>query len=89
MDKLLELGVKSYNFKHDPISNQRNIGFLAQEVMQYFPEVVHFHPSTETYTMDYSAFGILAIQAIKEQELKIQSLENRLDNLEKIISKKH
>jgi hypothetical protein len=50
-----------------------------KDVEKIFPEVVHHKKlngsDKDYYTINYSAFGILAIRAIQEQQKKIQEQE--------------
>lgn len=58
-----------YQFKHDP-QRRDCLGFLAQDVVEQFPELVsrgHIGDTAEElYTMDYSGLGVVAIAAIQE-----------------------
>lgn len=80
--KVLKLEAKSYAFK-DAISASRSIGFISQQVATLFPELVQGDPGGEdVLTLNYSDFGVLAIKAIQEQQATINSLEQRLTDLE-------
>ncbi len=75
-------------------------GFIAQEVKEIFPNLVKHTQNKqgggETYTLDYSGFGVLAIKGIQElqgvigaqqqtiqaQQQTINALEARLTRLE-------
>lgn len=61
-------------------------GVLAQEIETILPEAVQKNESGE-YFVDYAAITPLLIEAIKEQNTKIQSLEERLKQLEEKLSK--
>ena len=61
-------------------------GVLAQEIQTVLPEAVQKNESGE-YFVDYAAITPLLIEAIKEQNTKIQSLEERLKQLEEKLSK--
>lgn len=49
---------------------KNHIGFIAQEVFQILPEVVHYDDSADIYTMDYSKMIPLLVEAVKEQQTK-------------------
>ena len=58
------------------------VGVSAQEVQRVLPEVVVPAPIDEKYlTVRYERMVPLLIEAIKEQQNKIESLENKLDLL--------
>jgi DNA-binding LacI/PurR family transcriptional regulator len=58
----------------------KNIGFIAQEVLQYFPEVVGGSEDTH-YTMKYKEMIAACIEALKEQDQIITTLEERAEGL--------
>jgi hypothetical protein len=81
------------NAKATEESYPDSYGFLAQDVMKVFPHLVTHHVNEErdldTYTLDYSGFGVIAIKAIQElqqtnqeQLQKISTLEDRIAKLE-------
>ncbi|RDC65860.1 tail fiber domain-containing protein [Adhaeribacter pallidiroseus] len=81
LPKVLKLGVKKYHFLKNAPEDIKYYGLVAQEVEKIFPEVVYKQKGddgTEVYTMDYNAFGVLAIKAIQEQQQKVSNLENQL-----------
>ncbi|PSR56992.1 hypothetical protein AHMF7605_27650 [Adhaeribacter arboris] len=83
LPKVLQLDVKKYHFLKNKVEDQKNYGLIAQEVEKIFPEVVFKEKGddgAETYTMDYSAFGVLAIKAIQElqQTVTAQQQQNIL-----------
>lgn len=61
-------------------------GVLAQEIESVLPEAIQKNEYGE-YFVDYAAITPLLIEAIKEQNTKIQSLEQRLQQLEEKLSK--
>jgi len=69
--------------------NTESYGFLAQQVMEVFPHLVTHHVDGErgmdTYSMDYSGFGVLAIKAIQELEQHIAIMETRIAQLEEAL----
>jgi hypothetical protein len=77
LPKVMQLKPLSYQFKKQE-NEARYLGFLAQEVEKLFPSIAK-EPSVEDgakyYTMDYSAFGVLAIKAIQEQQQIIEKQE--------------
>ena len=69
LNKIGELKPSTFQFKDDKKSQERN-GFIAQDVMKIFPNLVVHNVNPErkldVYTMDYSGFGVLAIKGIQE-----------------------
>ena len=72
-------------------SGKSYLGFLAQYLVQYFPEAVHI-PTDETekgenfYSVDYGSLSVVALKAIQEQQEKITSLQQQLDQQDQLIS---
>jgi hypothetical protein len=91
LEKLMQLGIKKYHFIENKLADKKHYGMIAQEVEKFFPEVVYHKKldssSNDLYAMNYSAFGILAIKAIQEQQQKIITLEDRIAKLEAAITK--
>ncbi|NOU18870.1 MAG: T9SS type A sorting domain-containing protein [Bacteroidales bacterium] len=58
------------------------IGLLAQDVMETYPELAKQDPSDGTYSINYDGFIPLLIEAIKEQQVTIEKYEKRLSVLE-------
>lgn len=87
LNKILSLEPKTYTYKEDKKQVQR-IGFIAQDVEELFPQIVSKDDVAEDsdeylYHMDYSGFGVLAIQAIKEQQEIINRQQSAIDQLSK------
>ena len=84
LPNLLALGGYSYYWKADWRNPDKQIGLLAQEVQQVYPELVH-ESKDGTLSVDYTSFVPLLLEAIKAQNVQIQEQEKRLQLLEKRI----
>jgi len=92
LEGLKKLQVSTYYLKHNS-PGKKSFGFIAQNVAEYFPEIVSsFQDKDGTKKMGiaYTKIGVLAIKAIQEQQViietqqkKIEELEKRLESLEK------
>ena len=71
----------TYHFKGHESANT-SYGFLAQEVAKVFPEVVNYDEKTDSYLMDYSSFGVIAIAALQEQQSEMKALQQENEALE-------
>ena len=58
------------------------IGLLAQEVIEIFPELAKLDSADNTYSINYDGFIPLLIEAIKEQQAIIEKYETRISALE-------
>jgi hypothetical protein len=87
LQKLLLLkGVHYYwktgEYPNMHFGNNRQIGFIAQEVEPLFPELV-VTDANGYKSIDYSRFTPLLVETIKEQQQEIASLNKRLCVLER------
>ena len=88
LDKVMALQAKSYKYLDNKETDKRSSGFLAQEVMPLFPELVSDfqHPINDTtdntiyHGINYAGFGVIAIKAIQEQQQQIEAAnaENKM-----------
>lgn len=81
---LLQLTPKNYNYKSNP--GQNYIGFLAQEVREVLPEAVtevtaRNEGEEEILLVDYTQIGVLAVGAIREQQVEIDRLKKQNEKL--------
>lgn len=86
LSKVKSLEAFSYRFEWQTEEEQeRSIGFMAQDVMQHFPELVYeaTHDDEESwYQLNYSGFGVIALKAIQEQQVIIETQHERIAALE-------
>lgn len=78
-----DIDIVKFKFKDDKDSIT-HIGVIAQEVENYFPELVHTD-SDGFKSVEYSKFGLLALDIIKEQQKEIDALKSKMLLLEKYI----
>jgi len=92
LPRLLQIDVKSFQWKDEPESKQKQLGFIAQDVRLAFPDLVKEKPSGDQslLSLNYTNFGILAVGAIKELNAimveKIHELRNEIDRLKQQVS---
>jgi len=92
LPRLLQIDVKSFQWKDEPESKQKQLGFIAQDVRQAFPDLVKEKPfgDQSLLSLNYTNFGILAVGAIKELNAimveKIHELRNEIDRLKQQVS---
>jgi hypothetical protein len=82
--------IKYHSFQAAP-QDPKFYGLIAQDVEPLFPEVVSHNQKDgsdeDFYIMNYSAFGVLAIKAIQEQQQQINTLQDRIAKLEAALAK--
>ncbi len=72
--------INSYSYKYkDDKTAMRKIGVMAQEVRKVFPELV-FEGGDGTLGVDYLSFVPILIEALKEQQQRINALEEIILN---------
>jgi hypothetical protein len=92
LPRLLQIDVKSFQWKDEPESKQKQLGFIAQDVRQAFPDLVKEKPfgDQSLLSLNYTNFGILAVGAIKELNTimagRFQELRNEIDLLKQRVS---
>jgi hypothetical protein len=79
LDKLLSLRGVEFRWKHEP--DGREIGLIAQEVEAVFPELVQVGPDG-LKGIEYDSFTALMIEAMKQQQAQIASLQDEVLNLQ-------
>lgn len=81
----------SFRYKN---SKDKTIGFIAEDVVRVFPEIVSRDSSGEPNGIDYSKFSAILVKSMQEQEARhtrekhelsrrLESLEARLQRLER------
>jgi hypothetical protein len=63
------------------MGNNTHIGFTAQDLLPEIPEVVFEDPSTGFYGVNYSEITALLTEAIKEQQVIIDTLKSEVEIL--------
>ena len=88
---VLKLDVKTYKYKND-VRQKDRIGFLAQDVVEYFPQFVEYDEEEDVYTMDYAGLSAVAIKAIQEQneiivdyKSEIKILKNEMEEIRALL----
>ena len=73
---------KTKEFPNRMFSENRALGFIAQEVEQVIPEVVQTENSTEGFkSVQYDKVVALLVEAIKEQQKQIEQLQQKVKEL--------
>lgn len=78
-EKFTQLNAYAYEFEDDQ-DNRTHFGFLAQEIEEEFPELV-VTDSAGYKAVAYQEFIPIMLEVLKEQEVRIQSLEKMVAKL--------
>jgi len=86
LEKILKIRGVSFNWRADKFpendfSKNDQVGFIAQELKEVFPQVVS-EDNNGFYNVDYTKLTPLLIEAIKEQQEQIETLSKRIEEIE-------
>jgi hypothetical protein len=86
LEKVLNLRGVNFFWK-DPKKGMESLqmGFVGQEVAKVIPEVVS--AENNHYSMQYAPVTALLVEAIKEQQLQIESQQKEIDELKTLVNK--
>ena len=80
LDKVLKLQGYSFNWKESP-NDPKDIGLIAQDVEKIIPEVVFTNRTDGYMGINYSKLPAVLIEAIKEQQNKIENQNKEIETL--------
>ncbi len=89
LQKVLALRGVNFNwntsdFPQRMFSDQRTMGFIAQEVEKVLPEIVQTENTTEGYkSVQYDKVVALLVEAVKEQQKQIDRLNKQIKQLKR------
>ena len=90
LTRLLQLRGVYYNWRQEDFpekvfSDNRQLGFIAQELEPLFPELVH--TDEEGFkSVDYSSLTPILVEALKSQQTEIERLNAKMERFEKAFS---
>lgn len=87
LEKVLSLNGYKYDWKENQNAEKKDIGLIAQEVEEVFPELVFTNEVDGFKGINYSRFSAVFVEAIKEQQLLINEQNAKIKNLENVINK--
>jgi len=91
LDKVLQLRGVYYERKEDLIDERddlfkgRQLGMIAQEVLEVVPEVVSYAEEVDEYALDYPKMVGLLVEAHKDQQEIINNQQEKIDKLEEMV----
>jgi hypothetical protein len=78
---------KKDQFPEKGFNDERQIGFIAQDLEKVFPELVK--TDAQGYkSVNYGAMSAVLLEAVKQQQESIESLKKEIDELKKLIKTK-
>ena len=89
LDKIIQLKPSTYQVKNGDAREYS--GFIAQDVMKVFPNlvthIVEKERDLDVYALNYSGFGVIAIKGIQELQGSMQKQDQALTTLQERIAK--
>jgi len=87
LDIFKDLEPQKYNFTAQEDSDQKDKGFIAQDLVEFFPEAYPLLPygdddAEERYMFNPGGMVVYLMKALQEAAEKIESLESRIASLE-------
>ena len=82
LDKLDSIRGVHFRFIGENPRSNGNIGVIAQEVLEVFPELVSIDHHDGMYCVNYGSLAAVSIQAVKELHQQVKALQERLAALE-------
>ena len=82
LEQIMKLQPVSYKMTNSLEMASSEIGLVAQQTEEVFPELVNYDELNDLYTLDYSRVGVLAIQAIQEQQQLLRTQQHLIDELQ-------
>ena len=89
LEKIMKIDTVEYDWNNklndyeylEKVGKLHTIGLIAQEVKQYFPEVINVNPNGY-YSIDYTKLNAVLVEAIKEQQVFIEDIDKELEFIE-------
>lgn len=89
LPNLMQLRPKKYLMKYNNPGNHISIGFIAQDLKKFFPELVSivdgkmqgYKEIPDLHAINYSQLSVVAIKAIQEQQAIIEKQQQQIDQL--------
>ena len=79
VDTISKLQGVSYNWKD---TGKKDFGFIAEDVGKVIPEIVEWSADPQyANTMDYTRIISFLVEAVKEQQEKIDILAKKINNI--------
>ncbi|WP_066836486.1 tail fiber domain-containing protein [Rufibacter ruber] len=73
LDTVMSLDAKTYT--RNDLDHKQEIGFIAQEVQQLLPSLVHQNGDTDILSLDYARLTAVLVNAVKELKKEIDDLK--------------
>ncbi len=83
LDKILVLSPSEYYYKRNKDNNKKSVGFIAQDLLRVFPELVSGEDEN-FYAINYAGMSTFLVKAVQEQQEIIEAQKIEIDELRKV-----
>ena len=70
--------LRPVSFKRKGEGGENDIGLIAEEVEKIIPSIVSKNEKGECIGLDYSKLTVVLIQAVKQLQLEVEKLKNKI-----------
>lgn len=70
-----------------PGDGEKQLGLIAQDAYQLFPELVNYDKEKDLYKINYAGFSTVAIKAIQELQMEMETLKKEIIALKERLRK--
>ena len=67
--------------------DDKQVGFIAQEMNEIVPEICDYNTKTESWAVDYAKLTPVLVEGIKAQQIEIDTLKSELNVYKDIVNK--
>ena len=82
LDLIRQLRPVTFNWKSD---GTPDLGLVAEEVAAIEPLLAIYNEKGEVEGVKYDRVGVILLNAIKEQQVQIESLKQQIEQLKKLV----
>ena len=82
LTKFKNLNPQKFNYKVEEDGTEKTKGYIAQDLVEDFPEAYPKDPETDKYSFNPSGMVVYLMKALQEATTKIETLEAKVTALE-------
>lgn len=86
LDRILALTPVMYNWNTELDTDEKHIGFIAQEVEMVFPDLVATDPNTGFKSLNYMGLTPYLVKSIQDQHIQIEELRLQIAGISSVLS---
>jgi hypothetical protein len=81
---VMQLQAYKYHYTAQDDEEKKHLGFVAQDLIPYFPELVNIDEETDLHTMNYDGLSVIALKGIQELKNENDALKSELADLKNV-----